>query len=293
MSLAAFIADQRTSHDVPQAVSCRALGVPQAWFYKWHDRGPTPAAVRRAERDAAVKASFDASGASYGSPRVHADLVADGWAVSVNTVAESMARQDLVARVKKRRKNLTRQDKSKCPFPDLVCRDFTAPAPNAKWVGDITEIPTDEGKLYLATVIDLCSRRLLGYPTSAHPDAELAGQAIKMAVATRGGAVAGVIFHSDRGSTYTANDFTTLCTTLDIAQSMGRVGSCFDNAAAESFFSTLEHEVLSRHHFTTRKEAQEVVVTWVVDFYNGRRRHSTCGMLSPVAYENTVNPEAA
>jgi len=129
-----------------------------------------------------------------------------------------------------------------------------------KWVGDITEIPTDEGKLYLATVIDLYSRRLLGYPTSAHPDVELAAQAIMMAVATRGGAVAGVIFHSDRGSTYTANDFTTLCETLDIAQSMGRVGSCFDNAAAESFLldaGALAHEVFSRHHFTTRKEARK------------------------------------
>ncbi|MCA1705045.1 MAG: IS3 family transposase [Actinobacteria bacterium] len=293
MSLAAFIADQRTSHDVPQALSCRALGVSESWFYKWHDRPPTPAQQRRAAVDAAVKAAFTASGASYGSPRIHVDLVADGWTISVNTVAESMARQGLVARVKKRRKNLTRQDKSKRPFPDLVCRDFTAPAPNVKWVGDITEIPTDEGKLYLATVIDLYSRRLLGYPTSVHPDADLAGQAIKMALASRGGAVAGVIFHSDRGSTYTANDFTTLCETLDIAQSMGRVGSCFDNAAAESFFSTLEHEVLSRHHFTTRKEAREVVVTWVVDFYNGRRRHSSCGMLSPIDYENTVNPEAA
>jgi len=142
-----------------------------------------------------VEASFDGSGASYGSPRVYADLLAEGWTISVNTVAESMARQGLIARVKKRRKNLTRQDKSKCPFPDLVCRDFTAPAPNVKWVGDMTEIPTDEGKLYLATVIDLCSRRLLGYPTSAHPDAELAGQAITMAGATRGGTVAGVIFH--------------------------------------------------------------------------------------------------
>ena len=293
MSLAAFIADQRTSHDVPQALSCRALGVSQSWFYKWHDRAPTPAQQRRAAVDAAVKASFDGSGASYGSPRVYADLLDDGWQISVNTVAESMARQGLVARVKKRRKNLTRQDKSKCPFPDLMCRDFTAPAPNVKWVGDMTEIPTDEGKLYLATVIDLCSRRLLGYPTSARPDADLAGQAITMAVATRGGTVAGVIFHSDRGSTYTANDFTTLCEKLDIRQSMGRVGSCFDNAAAESFFSTLEHEVLSRHHFSTREEAQEVVVTWVVDFYNGRRRHSTCGMISPVAYENAVNLEAA
>jgi len=200
-----------------------------------------------------------------------------------------MARQGLVARVKKRRKNLTRQDKSKRPFPDLVCRDFTAPAPDVKWVGDITEIPTDE-EAVLGDVIDLYSRRLLGYPTSVHPDAELAGQGIKMALASRGGAVPGVIFHSDRGSTYTANDFTTLCETLDITQSMGRVGSCFDNATAGSFFSTLEHEVLSRHHL---EEARKVVVTWVVDFYNGRRRHSSCGMLSPVAYENTVNPEAA
>jgi len=243
--------------------------------------------------DAAVEQAFTASEGSYGSPRIHVDLLEAGWRISVNTVAESMARQNLVARVKKRRKNLTRQDKSKRPFPDLVCRDFTAPAPNVKWVGDMTEIPTDEGKLYLATVIDLYSRRLLGYPTSAHPDADLAGQAITMAVATRGGAVPGVIFHTDRGSTYTANDFTILCTKLDIVQSMGRVGSCFDNAAAESFFSTLEHEVLSRHHFSTREEAREVIVKWVVDFYNGRRRHSRCGMLSPIDYENTVNLEAA
>src|SRR5437763_390176 len=142
-----------------------------------------------------------------------------------------MAGQGLVARAKKRRKNLTRQDTSKKPFPDLVKRDFTAPAPNSKWAGDMTEIPTGEGKLYLATVIDLYSRRLLGHPTGAHPDAELAGQAIKMAVATRGGDVAGVIFHTGRGSTYTASSFTTLCKKLDIRQSMGRVGSCFDNAA--------------------------------------------------------------
>jgi transposase InsO family protein len=116
------------------------------------------------------------------------------------------------------------------PFPGLVKRDFTASAPNVTWVGDMTEIPTDEGKLYLSTAIDLFSRRLLGYATSRHPDAELACQTIKMAVAARGGKerVAGVIFHSDRGSTYTAHDFTTLCRKLDIRQSMGRTGSCFD-----------------------------------------------------------------
>ena len=292
MSLAGFIADQRTDHGVPHAVACRALQVSQSWFYKWRDRPPTRAALRRAALDAAVRASFEASGATYGSPRVHADLVAAGWTVSVNTVAAAMARLGLVGRVKKRRVNLTRPDKRRRPFPDLLRRDFTAPAPNVKWVGDMTEVPTDEGKLYVATVLDLFSRRLLGCPTSPHPDAELAGQAVKMAVATRGGDVAGVIFHTDRGSTYTAGEFSRLCRHLKITQSMGRVGSCFDNAAAESFFSSLEHEVLSRHHFTTREEARKVVVEWAYGFYNSRRRHSSCGMKSPMDYETAAGQAA-
>ena len=162
-----------------------------------------------------------------------------------------------MARRIRRRNGLTRQDKTAPKFPDLLKRDFTAAAPNCRWVGDMTEIPTDHGKLYLATVIDLYSRRLLGAATGLHPDAELACEAIKMAVATRGGKAAiwrddeaqRVIFHTDRGSTYTAKSFTKLCRKLGIRQSMGRVGSCFDNAAAEAFFSTLEWEVLSRHRF--------------------------------------------
>jgi transposase InsO family protein len=295
VSLAAFIADQRTSHGVPYALACRALCVSQSWFYKWHDRAPTATDQRRTELDAAVAEAFEASHGLHGSPRIHADLRAGRWQVSEKSVAKSMARQGLVARSKKRRKNLTRPDKRAVPFPDLVARDFTAPAPNVRWVGDMTEIPTDEGKLYLSTALDLFSRRLLGYATGCHPDAELAGQTIKMAVASRGGKdrVAGVIFHSDRGSTYTAYDFTSLCDSLGIVQSMGRTGSCFDNAAAESFFSTLEHEVLSRHHFKTRDEAQRVVVNWVVDFYNSRRRHSSCGMQSPIDYETSAANRAA
>ena len=291
--MAAFIADQKASHGVPYAVACRALSVSQSWFHKWHHRAPGPVQLRREQVDAAVKAAFDASGGSYGSPRVHAQLRAGGWKVSEKTVAKSMARQQLAGRVRKRRKGLTRPDKRKRPFPDLVKRDFTAPAPNRKWCGDITEIPTDEGKLYLATTLDLFSRRLLGYATSAHPDAVLAGQAIKMAVAARRGTIAGVIFHSDRGSTYTADGFTALCEKLKIRQSMGRVGSCFDNAAAESFFSTLEWEVLSRHHFATREEARQVVTRWACDFYNKARLHSSCGMKSPIDYENSVTMEAA
>lgn len=293
MSRAAFIADQKASYRMPYAVSCRALGVSESWFHKWHHRPPTAGQQRRAEVDQAVAAAFEASKGTYGSPRIHRDLVEDGWKISEKTVAKSMARQHLVARAKKRRKGLTRPDKKKRPFPDLVQRDFTAPAPNVKWCGDITEIPTDEGKLYLATALDLFSRRLLGYATSPHPDAVLAGQAVKMAAATRGGNVAGVIFHTDRGSTYTADDFTALCTKLKITQSMGRVGSCFDNAAAESFFSTLEWEVLSRHHFSTRDEARKVITRWVCDFYNKARRHSSCGMKSPIDYENSATLEAA
>jgi putative transposase len=295
VSLAAFIADQRTSHQVPHAVACRALEVSESWFYKWQHRQPTPAEQRRAELDAAVADAFAAAHGLHGSPRIHADLRAGGWQVSEKSVAKSMARQGLVARTKKRRKNLTRPDKRAVPFPDLVKRDFTAPAPNTRWVGDMPEIPTDEGKFYLSTAIDLFSRRLLGYATSAHADAELAAQTVKMAVAARGGPqrVARVVFHTDRGSTYTAHDFTTLCARLGIVQSMGRTGSCFDNAAAESFFSTLEHEVLSRHHFRTRQEARQTIVKWVVDFYNCRRRHSSCGMQSPIDYETSAADRAA
>jgi putative transposase len=216
----------------------------------------------------------------------------------VNTVADSMRRQGLQGRKPRHSKGLTKQDKTAPKFPDLLKRDFTAPAPNVKWCGDITEIPTDEGKLYLASVLDLFSRWLLACPTSEHPNAELTCDAIKIAAAVRGGRekIDGVIFHTDRGSTYTASSFTLLCKEkLGIRQSMGKVGSCFDNAAAESFFSTLEHEVLSRHHFTTKAEARAVVVAWCHDFYNVKRRHSSAALMPPNQYEKiaVVQPDAA
>jgi putative transposase len=166
MSVASHIASQRTEHGVPHAVACRALGVSESWFYKWRDRPPTPRQQRRARLDAAVRDSFDESGGSpgtYGSPRVHADLLDAGWKVSIKTVAASMVSQGLVARAKRRRRSLTRPDKAAAPIPDLVKRDFMAEAINEKWCGDLTEIPTDEGKLYLATVEDLASRRLPGF----------------------------------------------------------------------------------------------------------------------------------
>lgn len=297
MSVARFIADQRTKHRVPHAVSCRLLEVSESWFYKWLDRPPTNRQRRQAEVDAEVARRFTDSDRTYGSPRIFTDLIEAGWKISEKTVAESMQRQGLFGRKPKRRKGLTRQDKAAPRFPDLLKRDFTATKPNVKWCGDITEIPTDEGKLFLATVLDLFARKLLACPTSTHADTELCSDAIKIAVTTRGGRqnIEGVIFHSDRGSTYTSKDFTKLCEQkLGVRQSMGRVGSCFDNAVAESFFSSLEHEVLSRHHFKTRDEARRVVLAWCHQFYNSQRRHSSAGMMSPDAYEAAaLQPEAA
>ena len=306
MSVARFIADQRTFYRVPHTVVCVLLGVSLSWFYKWIARTPTPTEQRRAKVDVAVATAFAKARGLHGSPRLLHDLRDAGWTVSEKTVADSMRRQGLVARRIRRRNGLTRQDKTAPKFPDLLKRDFTADRPNARWVGDMTEIPTGgDGrgtKLYLATVIDLYSRRLLGAATGLHPDADLACQAIKMAVAARGGKDAiwredeaeKVVFHTDRGSTYTANGFTKLCRQMGIRQSMGRVGSCFDNAAAEAFFSSLEWEVLSRHDFGNTRQAQAVVMEWCYGFYNHDRRHSSAGMKSPINYETAaLNREAA
>lgn len=296
MSVARFIADQRTFYRVPVAVCCAILGLSVGWFYKWIKNPVTAQTARRRELDAEVLAMFNASDRSYGSPRIHRDLLEAGWSVGENTVADSMRRQGLFGRKPKRSKGLTKQDRAAAKFPDLLKRDFHAPAPNVKWCGDITEIPTGEGKLYLATVIDLYSRRLLACPISEHPDAQLCCDAIKIAAAVRGGRerIAGVIFHTDRGSTYTATGFRVLCKDrLGIRQSMGRIGSCFDNAAAESFFSTLEHEVLSRHVFATKAEAREIVLAWCHEFYNTRRRHSSAAFLAPAEFEKITADQPA
>jgi putative transposase len=286
MSVAGFIAIQRTEHAVPHATSCRALGVSESWFYKWQGRPPTPRQRRRADIDAKVKKIFDDSGGAYGSPRIYDELKDAGERVSKKTVERSMAGQGLVARPGPRRRHwLTRQAKKAAVAPDLLGRDFDAKEINTKWSGDLTEIPTDEGKLYLAAVEDLASRRVPGFAIGEHHDAALAAAAIKMAVAVRGGEVSGVIFHTDRGSEFTAGEFATICARFAIIQSMGRVGSALDNAASESFFSTLEFECLRKHHFKTKAEARRVVANWIDGFYNRLRRHSHCGGRSPADYE--------
>ncbi len=286
MTVASFIAAQRTDHGVSHAAACRALGMAESTFYKWRDKPPTPTELRRADIDARVKKSFDDSEGTYGSPRVLDDLLDDGVRVTKKTVEASMVRQGLYGRKPKRRKGLTRPDKRAEAIPDLLGRDFTASRPDERWCGDFKQINTVEGPTYLASCEDLFARRMLGFAFSdEYPDAELAKAAINMAVATRGSVVTGVIFHSDKGTQYNADAFAEACERLGITQSMGRVGCALDNAAAESFFSTLEHERLSRRIYATRAEARQDVARWIDDFYNRRRKHSTNAMRSPIDYE--------
>ncbi|MFC5673425.1 IS3 family transposase [Streptomyces incanus] len=193
------ISDLRTEHGIPHSVACHALGVSEPWFYKHRNREPTGREVRRQQLAEAVTEEFTKSGGTYGSPKIWITLVRQGWRVSVNTIAKLMAELGLVARKVRRRSGLTRPGK-RPTSPDFVHRDFTAEEPDLVWCGDMTEIVTGEGKLYLATVIDLFSRRLLGYATGARHDADLVVAALHMAAATRSGDVRGVIFHSDRGS---------------------------------------------------------------------------------------------
>jgi len=262
--MAAFIVAQRAEHRVPYATSCRALGMSPAWFYKWRCGDTSPLRARRAQLTEAIRQIFAAHQGTYGSPRITDDLREAGWRVSEKTVAKIMREQHLVARVRKQRRSTTRPGRGRWRAPDLIGRDFPAGAVNQKWYGDGTEIVTDEGKLHLAS-------------------------ALAMAVAVRGGreAIAGVILHTDQGSEYTARIFRAACTRMGIVQSMGRVGSALDNAVIESWHSTLEFELRRREHFATKAVARARVAAWI-DEYNRDRKHSACGMRSPIGYEQAL-----
>jgi transposase InsO family protein len=285
--VAVFVAAQRAQHGIPQAVSCRALGVSQSWFYKWKDGDRSPRRRRRERLKAEIGALFAQRKGKDGSPRVTAALRDAGWTVSENTVAALMREMGLAARRVKKRRATTRQGKGRWRAPDLIGRQFPAGGLNRKWYGDGTEIVTDEGKLYLDSVMDMASRRILGHALGEHHDSELAYGALAMAVALRGGSVPGVIFHTDQGSEYTAGSFRQACERLGIAQSMGRPGSALDNAVIESWHSTLEFELRSLRTFATKAEARAAVAAWIED-YNHDRRHSALGMRSPVDYERSL-----
>ena len=284
--MAAFIAAQRADHGIPHAVSCRALGVSESWFYKWKDGDRTARRARRDRLKAEIARLFARRKGKDGSPRITAALREAGWTVSENTVAGLMRQRGLAARPKARRKGTTRPGKGRWRAPDLIRRDFGAAAVNRKWYGDGTEIPTGEGKLHLDSVLDMGSRRILGFALGEHHDAELAYGALAMAVAVRGGAVPGVIMHTDQGSEYTASRFRGACQRLGIRQSMGRPGSALDNAVIESWHSTLEFELRRAEQFAGEAAARAGVAAWIED-YNHERRHSALGMLSPVDYERS------
>jgi transposase InsO family protein len=207
--------------------------------------------------------------------------------VSENTVAALMRELGVAARRKKKRRSTTRPGKGRWRAPDLVKRDFGAPALNRRWFGDGTQIVTDEGRLHLVSVLDAGSRRVLGFALGERHDAALAYGALAMAIAARGGQVPGVVFHTDQGSEYTARSFQAACGRLGVTQSMGRPGSALDNAVIESWHSTVEFELRQVEHFTTKAAARAKVAAWIED-YNTHRRHSACQMMPPVAYEKTL-----
>jgi putative transposase len=285
--VACFIASQREHHGIAAAACCRALGVSRSWYYKWAGGPLPPRAARRQALGAEVKRLFDLHDGKYGSPRITADLREAGWRVSANTIAALMREQQLAARRKRRRRSTTRPGKGRWRAPDLVQRDFAATAINRKWYSDGTEITTGEGRLHLVSVLDMGSRRVVGFALGEHHGAQLAYAALAMAVAVRGGQVPGVIVHTDQGSEYVAAAFRAACQRLRISQSMGRAGSALDNAVIEAWHSTLEFELRSVEHFATKAAARARVPAWIDD-YNHRRRHSALGMKSPAGYEQAL-----
>ena len=281
-----FIDSQRAHYGIPYATACRALEVSQSWYYKWRHGDASPRHARRAALTAEIKRLFAAHNGKYGSPRIWSDLCDERWRVSVNTVAKIMREQGLVARPKRHQRHTTRPGKGRWRAPDLIKRDFAAQQINQKWYGDGTEIETDEGTLQLDSVLDMASRRIVGFAIGEHHDSELAYAALTMAVAVRGGkeAISGVILHTDQGAEYTAGDFRAACGRCAIRQSMGRPGSALDNAVIESWHSTLEFELRMLEHFDTKAQARRELVAWIED-YNTQRRHSALNMRSPLQHE--------
>ncbi len=270
--------------------ACAVMGVPTSTYYDWQATG-RQAAAERQRRDAQLTAEIRAihrQHPDYGSPRVTVELARHGRPVNHKKVETLMAAAGIVARRHRRRRGLTKRDAAAAPLPDPVGRLFDPDRVDHTWAGDVTYVTTDEGWLYLATVLDLASRRLLGYAMSEAADTDHVINAVAMAVAARGRTtMAGdTIFHSDRGSTYTSARYRQACADLGLRQSTGRTGSCLDNAVAESFFATLKQE-LGRRRFASRADARRAIFVWT-NYYNRTRLHSACGYRPPVEYEQQL-----
>jgi putative transposase len=277
-----FIAQHR--HAYPITVMCRVLEVSVSGYYAWCKRPPSQHSREDARLAEQVKIAFQANREVYGSPRVHAELQAEGISCGRKRVARLMREQGLTARKVRHRTITTHSDPGACVAPNLLGRDFHADEPDTKWVADTTYIWTAEGWLYLAVVLDLFSRMVVGWSMAATQDGRLVVQALEMAVARRRPG-AGLLHHSDRGSTYTSESYQALLRQEGMVVSMSRTANCYDNAAMESFFHSFKGECIEAESFQTRAQARSVTFEYIETFYNRKRRHSTLAYLSPFAYE--------
>jgi putative transposase len=283
MEVFAFIDTEKTAF--PIAFMCRRLGVSTAGYYAWKQRPPSPRAVADARIGQLIHQIHAGSRGTYGAPRIHAELADEhGIRCGRKRVARLMRSARLRGVCRRRRARTTRRDEQAQLSDDLVRRQFKANAPNALWVADITYLPTWQGFLYLAAIIDAYSRRVVGWSMASHLRSELVLDALEMALWNRRPGP-GLIHHSDHGCQYTSLAFGRRCRDAGIAGSMGSVGDCFDNAMAESFFASLECELIDRSRWTTHTEARMAVFDYIECFYNPRRRHSAIYYLSPAEFE--------
>ena len=260
------------------ATMARVLGVSTSGYYAWRQRPPSARAQADADLTARVRAIHTDSRGTYGAPRVHAELAEAGVAVGRKRVARVMRAAGIAGVSRRRGPRTTRRDVQARPAPDRVERHFAADAPNRLWVADITYVPTLVGFLYLAIVLDVFSRRVVGWAMATHLRTELVVEALEMAVEQR--RPEAVVHHSDQGCQYTSLAFGGRCREWGVALSMGSVGDCFDNAMAESFFATLECELLARTTLSTHAEARAAIFEFIEGWYNTRRRHSALSYLS-------------
>jgi len=267
----------------PVTLMCEVLRVSRSGFYAWCNRPPSVRAEQDAALAQAIQVSHTASGGAYGALRIHEDLKDEGFCVSKKRVARLMREHGIIG-VTRRRSQVTTTRKAGDPKgPDLVEREFTAERPNALWVADITYVPTGSGFLYLAVVLDVFSRRIVGWAMAGHLRTDLVLAALDMAVGQR--KPDGVVHHSDHGCQYTSLAFGARCREAGVRPSLGSIGDCFDNAMCESFFATLECELIDRRRWATKAEARMALFHFIEGWYNPRRRHSALGYDSPVTHE--------
>lgn len=265
------------------ATLSRVLGVSTSGFYAWRARPPSARARRDAELTEQIRTIHERSRGTYGVPRTHAELAAQDVRIGRKRIARLMHAAGIYGASRRKWVTTTRRDRAARPAPDLVERNFAASGPNQLWVADITYVPTWAGFLYLAVVLDVFSRRIVGWAMASHLRTELVLEALNMAVGQR--KPAAVIHHSDQGTQYTSIAFGLRCREAGVRPSMGSVGDCFDNAMCESFFATLECELLDRRRFKTQVEARMAIFDFIEGWYNPHRRHSGLDYLSPLEYE--------